>query len=106
MAFTHSPKPKDELIITEQLTGNHYSIPLHRSQDYFYFKCEDLAMLKNAEGVGLRWYDPGLANTISASSKICYIDGEKGLLSYRGYSIEQLVEKSTFLEVAFLLIHG
>lgn len=45
-------------------------------------------------------------NTISATSKISFIDGDKGILEFRGYPIEQLAEKSTFLEVAFLLIHG
>ena len=45
-------------------------------------------------------------NTICSTSKICYIDGDKGILEYRGYPIEQLAEKSSFVEVAFLLIHG
>lgn len=53
-----------------------------------------------------RSYDPGYMNTACARSKICYIDGDKGKLTYRGYPIEQLAEKSTFLEVAFLLING
>ena len=51
-------------------------------------------------------YDPGYMNTICCTSKISYIDGDKGILEYRGYPIEELAEKSNFLEVAFLLIHG
>lgn len=54
----------------------------------------------------MRWYDPSLGNTICASSQICFIDGEKSVLTYRGYPIEQLAERSTYLEVAFLLIYG
>ena len=51
-------------------------------------------------------YDPGYMNTINCTSKISYIDGDKGILEYRGYSIEELAEKSSFLEVSFLLIFG
>lgn len=51
-------------------------------------------------------YDPSLAHTIAATSSICYIDGEKSLLGYRGYPIEQLAKSSTFLETTFLLIFG
>ncbi|MBC7630739.1 citrate synthase [Aeromicrobium sp.] len=55
---------------------------------------------------GLALYDPGFTNTASTRSAVTYIDGEKGILEYRGYPIEQLAEKSTYLEVAYLLIHG
>lgn len=58
------------------------------------------------EKTGLITYDPGFANTGSCKSKITYLDGERGILRYRGYPIEQLAEKSTFVETAFLLIHG
>lgn len=51
-------------------------------------------------------YDPGYTNTAVVKSKISFIDGERGVLEYRGYSIKDLAEKSTFLEVAFLLIYG
>ena len=54
----------------------------------------------------MKVYDPGYKNTICCSSKISYIDGIRGVLEYRGYRIDQLAEKSTFLEVAFLLIQG
>ncbi len=56
--------------------------------------------------LGLRTYDPGYKNTASCTSRITYIDGPKGLLTYRGYPIEQLAQKSTFLEVAYLLVYG
>jgi citrate synthase len=62
--------------------------------------------LKNPDGEPLRIYDPGYMGTICNTSKICYIDGDKGVLEYRGIPIEQLAEHSTFLEVAFLLIYG
>ena len=51
-------------------------------------------------------YDPGYGNTAACKSNITYIDGDKGILRYRGYPIEQLAEQSTFLEVAYLLIYG
>merc|ERR1719158_1960754 len=56
--------------------------------------------------VGLRVYDPGYTNTCAATSRITYIDGPNGLLTYRGYPIEQLAKNSTFLETAFLLLYG
>jgi len=56
--------------------------------------------------LGLKTYDPGYGGTICCTSKISFIDGDKGILRYRGYPIEQLAEKSTFPEVAFLLTHG
>lgn len=59
-----------------------------------------------AKGPGLRIYDPAYMNTASAKSTICWIDGPKGILQYRGYPIEQLAEKSTFMEVAYLLLNG
>jgi citrate synthase len=54
----------------------------------------------------IRSYDPGYMNTASATSRICFIDGDKGILRYRGYPIEQLAEQSTFMEVSYLLLHG
>ena len=66
----------------------------------------DLAKIADDPENPLRYYDPGYMNTINCTSKICYIDGDKGILEYRGYPIEVLAEKSNFLEVAFLLIYG
>lgn len=67
---------------------------------------KDFGKIKGEDKEPLRIYDPGYMNTICSTSKICYIDGDKGVLEYRGYPIEQLAEKASFLEVAFLLIHG
>src|SRR5436305_15230102 len=55
---------------------------------------------------GMFTYDPGFTSTASCESAITYIDGEKGILLHRGYPIDQLAEKSTFMEVAYLLLHG
>ena len=55
-------------------------------------------------GPGIATYDPGFVNTASCRSSVTFIDGDKGILEYRGYPIEQLAEKSSFLEVAYLLL--
>ena len=69
-------------------------------------KAVDFQKIKETGKDGLRVFDPSYANTAVVRSKICYVDGDNGVLWYRGYSIEELAEKSTFLEVAFLLIYG
>jgi citrate synthase len=66
----------------------------------------DLGKIKDENGEVTRSYDPAYMNTVSCISRISYIDGDKGILEYRGYPIEQLAEKSNFLEVAFLTIYG
>ena len=67
----------------------------------------DLRQIKvDEDDFGLMTYDPAFMNTASCRSAITYIDGDKGILEYRGYPIEQLAEHSTYLEVAYLLIHG
>ena len=58
------------------------------------------------EKIGVNAFDPGLGNTAAAKSSVTYIDGDQGILRYRGYPIEQLAEKKSFLDVAYLLIHG
>ena len=68
--------------------------------------CTALGKIKDAKGEVTRSYDPAFMNTVSCISKISYIDGDKGILEYRGYPIEQLAEKSTFLETSFLVIYG
>ena len=62
--------------------------------------------MKDKDNIVLRSYDPGFMNTVSCISRISFIDGEKGVLQYRGYPIEQLAEKSSLTEVFFLLIYG
>ncbi len=70
-----------------------------------YVKGSDLQKIVE-NGKVMRSYDPGYMNTILCTSKISYIDGDKGILEYRGYPIEELAEKSTFMEVSFLLLFG
>eukprot|EP01114_Cavostelium_apophysatum_P024313 TRINITY_DN9474_c0_g1_i1.p1 TRINITY_DN9474_c0_g1~~TRINITY_DN9474_c0_g1_i1.p1 ORF type:complete len:512 (-),score=104.69 TRINITY_DN9474_c0_g1_i1:93-1628(-) len=88
--------PNSVLVVTDKRTGKTIQVPIENDT----IKATDLAKLN------IRSYDPGYLNTASAISKITYIDGDKGILLYRGYPIEQLAEKSNFLEVAYLLING
>ena len=95
--------PKDTLSITDNRTGKQYEIPIQNGT----LRAADLRQLKAREDdAGLVSYDPGFINTASCRSAISYIDGEKGILRYRGYPIEQLADKSTYLETAYLLLHG
>lgn len=94
---------RNSLTITDNRTGKSYDLPIEngtiRSMDLRQIKVSD-------DDFGLLGYDPGYLNTASCKSSITYIDGDKGILRYRGYPIEQLAEKSTFLETAYLLIKG
>ncbi|WP_408896689.1 citrate synthase [Nocardioides sp. R1-1] len=93
----------DSLTVRDNRTGAEYEIPIVDGT----IKAADLGQIKlNDDEPGLATYDPGFVNTASCRSSITYIDGDKGILEYRGYPIEQLAEKSNFLEVAYLLIHG
>ena len=93
----------DTITIVDNRTGTSYELPIQNST----IKASDLRKIKvDPEEFGMMTYDPGYDNTASCKSKITYIDGDKGILRYRGYPIEQLAEQSTFLEVAYLLIHG
>src|SRR5437773_2043516 len=91
------------LQITDSRTGRSYEIPIVDGA----IRATDLRQVKASEAdPGILSYDPAFLNTASCKSAITFIDGEKGILRYRGYPIEQLAEKSTFLEVAWLLRHG
>ena len=91
------------LTLTDNRTGKKYDIPIFNGL----IKAMDLLQIKvSDEDFGLMTYDPAFMNTASCQSKITFIDGDKGILRYRGYPIEQLAEKSNYLEVAYLLIHG
>ncbi|MCH7717249.1 MAG: citrate synthase [Gemmatimonadetes bacterium] len=91
------------LTITDNRTGKTYNIPIENGT----INAMALRQIKvDPDDFGLMTYDPGLGNTASVKSRVTVIDGEKGILRYRGYPIEQLAEKSTFLETAYLLIHG
>ncbi|HEX9610405.1 MAG TPA: citrate/2-methylcitrate synthase, partial [Gemmatimonadales bacterium] len=95
--------PTDTLTITDNRTGKTYDLPIHEGT----IRAADLRQVKTAtDDFGLMCYDPAYMNTASCRSAISYIDGDKGILRYRGYPIEQLSAKSTFLETAYLLLHG
>src|SRR5688500_19016885 len=92
---------KNSITVTDNRTGKSYEIQIENST----IKATDLRQIRaNDEDPGLMTYDPGFMNTASCKSRITYIDGDKGILNYRGYPIEQLAEKSTFLETAYLLL--
>lgn len=91
------------LTVTDNRTGETYEIPIENET----IPAAALRKIKvNSDDFGLMPYDPGYASTASCKSSITYIDGDKGILRYRGYPIEQLAEQSNFLEVAYLLIYG
>jgi citrate synthase len=94
---------RDTLSVTDNRTGETYEVEVTdgtvRAMDFRQIKVSD-------DDFGLMTYDPAFTNTASCRSAICFIDGEAGVLEYRGYPIEQLCERSTYLEVAYLLIYG
>ncbi len=93
----------DTLTITDNRTGKTYDIPISQGT----IKAIDLRQIKTGDDdFGLMTYDPAFMNTASCRSAITFIDGDKGILEYRGYPIEQLAEKSTYLETAYLLLFG
>jgi citrate synthase len=95
--------PSDTLTITDNRTGQTYEVPISEGT----IRATDLRKVKvGDDDFGLMTYDPAFMNTASCRSSITYIDGDKGILEYRGYPIEQLAEKSTYLETAYLLLHG
>ena len=95
--------PTNSLTITDNRTGKSYDVPVTDGT----IKAADLRQIKcGPDDFGLMTYDPGFMNTASCRSAITYIDGDAGILRYRGYPIEQLAEHSSFLETAYLLLHG
>jgi citrate synthase len=95
--------PKDSVTITDNRTGKSYELPISEGT----IKATDLRQIKvTDEDFGMMTYDPAFMNTAACRSAITFIDGDKGILRYRGYPIEQLAEKATFLEVAYLLCEG
>ncbi len=102
-AETKSPVTGDHLEIKDSRTGKIYTVPITDET----IRTADLKQIKvNADDFGIMGYDPAFMNTASCRSSITFIDGDKGILRYRGYPIEQLAEKSNFLEVAWLLRKG
>jgi citrate synthase len=98
-----APKPADRLTVTDGRTGRSYELPIANGT----IRAIDLRQIKvDEEDFGLMSYDPAFLNTASCKSRITFIDGEKGILLYRGYPIDQLAEHCTYLEVAYLLLYG
>jgi citrate synthase len=121
MATTQAAKPADKggssaaspnsgaLEIKDSRTGKSYSVPIlpPGTEGDTAVRAMDLRQVKAADDeFGMMTYDPAFMNTASCKSAITFIDGDKGILRYRGYPIEQLAEQATFLEVAWLLRHG
>ncbi|HEV2298635.1 MAG TPA: citrate synthase [Candidatus Acidoferrales bacterium] len=94
---------RETLTITDNRTGKQYEVPIQNDT----IRALDLRQIKvNAEDFGIMSYDPAFTNTASCISRVTFIDGDKGILRYRGYPIEELAEKSTYLETAYLILHG
>jgi len=94
---------KDTLTITDNRTGKEYEIPIENGN----IRAMDLRQIKvKDDEFGMMSYDPAFSNTAACTSRVTFIDGDKGILQYRGYPIQDLAEKSNFLEVAYLLIYG
>src|SRR5918999_1623025 len=93
----------ETLTITDNRTGKQYELPIIDGT----IRANDLKQIKTVpDDAGLATYDPAFMNTASCRSRITYIDGDKGILEYRGYPIEQLAERATYLETAYLIIFG
>src|SRR5713101_3308347 len=94
---------ENTLTIIDNRTGKQYEIPIEQGA----IRVADLRQIKaSPDDSGLVGYDPAFTNTATCKSKITYIDGEKGILLYRGYPIEELAEKSNYLETAYLIVKG
>src|ERR1700754_2062983 len=93
----------DSLTITDNRTGKTYEVPIEDGT----VRATALRDIKvNEQDFGVMSYDPAFMNTASCRSAITYLDGEAGILEYRGYPIDQLAEHSTYLEAAYLLVPG
>jgi citrate synthase len=93
----------DTLTIIDNRTGKKYEVPIENGA----IRAMDLRQIKVSDhDFGLLAYDPAFMNTASCKSKVTFIDGDRGILCYRGYPIEQLAEKSTYLETAYLVLYG
>ena len=94
---------KESITITDNRNGKSYEIPIFKGT----IRAMDLRQIKtNPDDFGMMTYDPAFMNTASCQSAITFIDGDKGILRYRGYPIEQLAEHCTYLEVAYLVLNG
>jgi citrate synthase len=101
--------PEESLTITDNRTGKTITVPISKRSPGGdeTIRAPELRQLRvNEDDFGVMTYDPAFMNTAACQSTITFIDGDRGILEYRGYPIEQLCEQSTFLEVGYLLIHG
>ncbi len=95
--------PENRLTLIDERTGKRYEVPIHDGN----IRAADLRKIKvDPDEFGMMSYDPAFLNTASCKSAITYIDGDRGMLWYRGYPIEELAETCSFLEVAYLLLNG
>src|ERR1700745_2634446 len=98
-----SAAPRQTLQITDNRTGKSYEVPIPHDT----IRASDLRQIKvDPTEFGMMSYDPAFNNTAACISRITYIDGDAGILRYRGYPIEELAEKSNYIETAYLLLHG
>ncbi|OLC55803.1 MAG: hypothetical protein AUH92_01335 [Acidobacteria bacterium 13_1_40CM_4_69_4] len=103
VATNDRPAGRDTLSVTDNRTGKTYELPIDNGT----VRAAALRDIKTGpDDFGLMAYDPAFTNTAHCQSKITMIDGDKGILNYRGYPIEQLAEHSTYLEVAYLIVNG
>ena len=94
---------RESLTIVDNRTGKSYEVPIKNGA----IRAMDLRQIKvDPNEFGMLSYDPAYNNTASCISRVTFIDGDAGILRYRGYPIEELAEKSTYLETAYLLLHG
>ena len=101
--MTTQPTNAETLTITDNRTGESYELPITDGT----IRATDLRQIKTDDAdFGLMTYDPAFMNTASCRSAITFLDGDAGILRYRGYPIEQLAAESSFLEVAYLLLNG
>jgi citrate synthase len=95
--------PKDSLTVVDNRTGRSYELPVEHGT----VRAMDFRQIKvSSDDFGLMTYDPAFMNTASCRSRITFIDGDRGILRYRGYPIEQLAEQSNYLETAYLILNG
>lgn len=100
---TNGDVPRETVTITDNRTGKSYDLPITDGA----IRAMDLRQIKtDAQDFGMMAYDPGLMNTATTRSRITYLDGDTGILRYRGYPIEQLAEHSNYLETAYLILYG
>ena len=94
---------RETLTVTDNRTGETYEVEINDGT----VRAMDFRQMKMSEDdFGLMTFDPAFTNTAACRSSVCYIDGDAGVLEYRGYPIDELCDKSTYLEVAYLLIYG